>query len=177
MSIVLLSRWLAGWLAGSFGAFVFRCLRVGVSLCLCALAWSLFKFRRWSIGQGRKIKKGPFPNVDHLRQSACHFLGFVFACVRLRPPCRQSIPKNGCRTMVRMPPCFLEIDITFDIGRPCRWGTCNVARQNVEAWQRTARRQEKHHAQTSAQKVRKQRLSHTHMLHHGGGASGARGVR
>ena len=47
--------WLAGWLAGRFGAFVFRCLRVAVSLCLCALAWSLFKFRRWSIGQGRKI--------------------------------------------------------------------------------------------------------------------------
>ena len=56
---------------------------------------------------------------------------------------------------------FSQIDIAFDIGRPCRWGTCNVARQNVEVWQRTARRQGKHFAQTSIQKVRKQRRSHT----------------
>jgi len=29
-------------LAARFGGFVFRCLRVAVPLCLCALAWSLF---------------------------------------------------------------------------------------------------------------------------------------
>ena len=93
---------LAGWLAGRFGALVFRCLRVAVSLCLCALAWPLFKFRRWSIGQGRKIKKGPFPNVNHLNRSACHSLRLVCACVRLRSPCRQRVPKNDRRRVRRI---------------------------------------------------------------------------
>ena len=92
-----LAAWLPGWLAGRFSGFVFRCLRVALSLCLCALAWSLFKFRRWNIGQGRKIKKGPFPNVNHLHKPACHSLRLVCACVRLRSPCRQSVPKNDRR--------------------------------------------------------------------------------
>ena len=97
-----LAAWLAGWLAGRFCGFVFRCLRVALSLCLCALAWSLFKFRRWGIGQGRKIKKGPFPNVNHLHKPACHSLRLVCACVRLRSPCRQRVPKNDRRRVRRI---------------------------------------------------------------------------
>ena len=49
-----------------FCAVVRRCLRVAVSLCFCVPRWSLFKFQPWSIGQGWKIKKGPFSNTHNL---------------------------------------------------------------------------------------------------------------
>ena len=49
-----------------FCAVVRRCLRVALSLCFCVPRWSLFKFQPWSIGQGWKIKKGPFSNTHSL---------------------------------------------------------------------------------------------------------------
>ena len=51
---------------------------------------------------------------------------------------------------------------TFDIGRPCRRGTCNAAKQNAEGRQRITRQHGKHNAKTLVQKVGKQRLSHTY---------------
>ena len=70
---------------------------------------------------------------------------------------------------------FSQIDIAFGIGRPCRWGTCNAAKQNAEGRQRITRQHGKHHAKTLAQKVGKQRLSHKYAYSWGGGPSGARG--